>query len=225
MLRLARILLCFALAACACGATSLAVQKPAAEDAGSERRPPVAQVPTLVVGEIISVDVDGKTFTVMGRPLRRRPPGEVVIAVNSETEMIREQLLPMGEVKMGDVVKVRGFGRDASQPSIYAVGDVTALQPLTVSVSGTVKVIVQEGAAVGLVRVRELRLSDMHEAMEVQVQAWRGEEPLVAREVRCYEVLPGALEPPGPTAAHESEEAEHAAAGGEAQPSAETADE
>jgi len=39
-----------------------------------------------------------------------------------------------------------------------------------------------------VVRVTELRLEDMFPGMEVQAMAWRGEEPLVAKEVQSHEV-------------------------------------
>ncbi len=203
MSRFAKALVFFALLACASGAGALAGEEPSAEQTRQEQEPPAAQVPTLVVGEVVSVDLDMQTFVVMGRPLRRRPPGEVMIAINSDTTMIRDQLVPMDELEVGDVVKVRGQTAGGRGLSIYAQGDVTALEPLAVSVSQKVKVVVEEGAAVGLVRVRELRLADMYRGLEVQVQAWRGEEPLVAREVRCYEVLPGATESLGQAAPEE----------------------
>jgi hypothetical protein len=171
-----------------------AVEDASTEDAGKkEWEPPLAQVPTMVVGEVISVDSEERSFTVLSQPMRRRPPGKVVVGVNTETKMSRNEMLPMEQLTVGDEVKVRASNPGPSGLPVYARGTVEALAPLTVAVSKAVRLIVDPGAEVQFVRVREMKLEDMYKGMEVQVLAWRGEEAIVAREVEVFEILPGVI--------------------------------
>jgi len=154
-----------------------------------EREPPAARVPTMVVGQVVSVDPEAKTFTVMSQGGRRRPAGEVVIGVNRDTRMVRNELVPASVLKVGEVVKLRGKQPAPAGLPIYAQGEVAQLAPLTVAVSQEVKVVVKPGAELLFVRASALKLAHLCPGMEVQVMAWRGEEPLLATAVDSFEDL------------------------------------
>jgi hypothetical protein len=165
---------------------SAAGDRPEPEAGEAERQAPVAQVPTMLVGHVRSVNIEERTFTMVTRPRRRRPPGQVVVAINSDTEMTRNQMVSMDRLGVGDRVRVHG---EQGAPVVYAEGTVAETVPLVVTVSEKVKLIVEQGARLQAVRLTTLRLEDMFPGMEVQAMAWRGEGPLVAKEVQSHEVL------------------------------------
>jgi hypothetical protein len=176
-----------------CGAAPPPGGVPSEADAGEkEWEPPVARVPTMLVGEVLSVNVEEGTFRMMTRPRRRRPPGEVVVAVNPDTEMTRNQMLPMDRLIAGDRVRVHGDRPAPPGLPLYAEGIVEGITPVVLAVSDKVKVTIDQDAEVQVVRLTELRLEDLYRGMEVQALAWQGDEPLVARELQSYEVLSGA---------------------------------
>jgi hypothetical protein len=155
----------------------------------------------MLVGQVRSVDLGERTFTMVTQPRRRRPPGQVVVAINSDTEMTRHQMVSMDRLAVGDRVRVHGDRPAPATPIVYAEGTVSETVPLVVTISERVRLTVEQGARVQMVRLTELRLEDMFAGMEVQATAWRGEEPLVAKEVQSHEVLPegpsgGASGPP-----------------------------
>ena len=191
------------------GAPSIAGEETAASDAlKKEWEPPVAQVPMMVAGHVLSVDCEQRTFTVMTEARRRTPPGEAVVGINSDTKMVRNQMLPMDRLVPGDEVRVHGSRPEPVGLPIYVGGVVTGVAPLTVAVSDKVTVIVQEGAEVQVVRLTELRLEDMRPGMEVQAITWRGDEPMVAREVQSFEVLGGVMQSPAADRQEASEQDE-----------------
>jgi len=164
----------------------LAAGGAAAQD---EREAPAARVPTMVVGQVVSVDPEAKTFAVMSRGGRRRPAGEVVVEVDRDTTLVRNELVPTSALKVGDVVKLRGQQPAPRGLPIYAQGVVTQLAPLTVAVSEEVEIVARPGAELLFVRASALKLEELRQGMEVQVMAWRGEEPLLATEVQSFEDL------------------------------------
>jgi len=157
--------------------------------ARDEREPPAAQVPTMVVGQVVSVDVEAKTFTVMSPAQRRRPAGEVVIGIGRDTTLVRNELVPASTLKVGEVVKLRGKQPAPVGLPIYAQGEVAQLVPLTVAVSEEVQVVVRPGAELLFVRASAFKLEELRRGMEVQVMAWTGEEPLLATEVQSFQDL------------------------------------
>ena len=70
------------------------------------------------------------------------------------------------------------------------------LAPLTVAVSEEVQVVVKPGAELLFVRASALQLGDLGRGMEVQVMAFRGEEPLLATAVESFQDLTRGEPPP-----------------------------
>ena len=112
-----------------------------------------------------------------------------MIGINRDTTLVRNELVPIAALKIGDVVKLRGKQPAPRGLPIYAQGQLTQLAPLTVAVSEEVQVVAKSGAELLFVRASALKLEELREGMEVQVMAWRGEEPLLATEVQSFEDL------------------------------------
>jgi len=160
-----------------------------------ERQAPVAQTPMLVDGEVVAVDVGQQTFTVMTKPKHRQPAGKVVVGINRDTKMVKDELALPKHLKVGDTVVVQGQRGAPLGVALFTQGQVTQLSPLTVQPAKEVRVVMEPGAELSFLRLSELKLEDLAPGLEVQAIAWRGDEPVVAKEVHAFFVLPGARRP------------------------------
>ncbi len=160
-----------------------------------EWQAPVARVPMLVDGQVVEVNLKENIFTVATKPKRRQPAGRVVVAVNRDTELVKTELCLPRHLRLGDTVVVQGLRPEPLGVPLFAKGEVTALDPLTVAPAREVAVVIRPGAEVSFLRLGELSLTELAPGVEVKAIAWRGEEPLVAKEVRALFVLPGASKP------------------------------
>ena len=178
-------------------APSWSGQPPAGKSPGQDEwEAPVAKVPMAVEGDVVAVDAAAKTFTVATLPRRRLPPGKVLVAINRDTKMVRHEMLPAEAVKVGDTLVVQAQRPGGVGLPVFAQGEVVGLAPLIVAVSEKVKLVVGPGAEVSFMRLSELRLEDMSAGMKVQVVAWRGDQPVVAREVNTFVVFSEAKQMP-----------------------------
>ena len=197
-----RVLLALALAASMsavlCAACSAEEQAPAG--AGTEGQPkewqaPVAQVPMRVDGEVVEVSAEQRTFTVMTKPKHRLPPGKVVVGVNRDTQMVKDELCLPEHLRIGDAVVAQGLRPPPLGVALFVHGKVTQVAPLTVEPAKEVKVVIEPGAELSFLRQSELKLEELSPGTEVQAVVWHGDEPVVAKEVHALFVLPGAVRP------------------------------
>jgi len=158
---------------------------------GSEPQPgaPAAEVTVMVIGEVISTDVEASTFRLATRPTLQQPPGTMVVIVNAETTMVKNELLAADQLTVGDGAKVRGESGTPPGLAVYAHGTVEAIGPLTLAVMEGVRLTVEPGADLQFVRVGPLTLEEMHQGMEVQALLVTGQEPAVGLDVHSFESL------------------------------------
>jgi len=162
---------------------------PQAAGSGSQPGAPAEQVTAVVIGEVISIDVEASTFRMATRPTLQQPPGTMVVVVNAETTMVKNELLAPDQLTVGDGAKVIGESGTPPALSVYGRGTVEAVGPLTLAVMEGVTLTVEPGADLQFVRVGPLTLAEMHEGMEVQALLVTGQEPAVGLEVHTFESL------------------------------------
>jgi len=172
---------------------------------GSEPQPgaPAAQVTAVVIGEVISTDIEASTFRMATRPKLQRPPGTTVVVVNAETTMVKNELLAPDQLAVGDGAKVIGKSGTPPALAVYGRGTVEAVGPLTLAVMEGVTLTVAPDADLQFVRVGPLTLAEMHQGMEVQALLVTGQEPAVGLEIHTFESLLPAADAeaePGPSA-------------------------
>ena len=163
---------------------------------GSEPQPgaPAAQVTAVVIGEVISTDIEASTFRMATRPTLEQSPGIMVVVVNAETTMVKNQLLAPDQLAVGDGAKVIGKSGTPPALAVYGRGTVEAVGPLTLAVMEGVTLTVAPDADLQFVRVGPLTLAEMHQGMEVQALLVAGQEPAVGLEVHSFESLLPAAE-------------------------------
>jgi hypothetical protein len=153
---------------------------------------PVAQVPMAVQGTVSAVDPQERTFTVTQPPRHRQPPQTTVVGVNRDTKYVLNEAVVPKLLALGDRVRVEAQRPKPYGVTIWAEGEVAGLDPLVVEVSPEVKVTLLSGAEVVLVRTKEMRFEDLQKGMEVQVIAYRGTDPAVAKSIETFVIAPGA---------------------------------
>lgn len=182
-----------------------ALAPPQAAGSGSEPGAPAARVTVMVVGEVISTDVEASTFRMATRPTLQQPPGTMVVAVNAETMMVKNEVLAPDQLAVGDEAKVIGESGTPSALAVYGRGTVESVGPLTLAVMEGVTLTVEPDANLQFVRVGPLTLEEMHQGMEVQALLVTGQEPAVGLEVHTFEsLLPAEDAEAGPAPSAES---------------------
>lgn len=182
-----------------------ALAPPQAADSEPQPGAPDARVTAMVIGEVISTDVEASTFRMATRPTLQQPPGIMVVVVNAETKMVKNEVLALDQLAVGDEAKIIGKSGTPPALAVYGRGTVEAVGPLTLAVMEGVTLTVESDADLRFVRVGPLTLAEMHQGMEVQALLVTGQEPAVGLEIHTFEsVLPAADAEAEPAASAES---------------------
>ena len=151
------------------------------------------EVTVMMIGEVVSIDVEASTFRMATRPTLQQPPGIIVVVVNAETTMVKNELLAPDQLLVGDGAKVIGESGTPPALAVYGRGTVEAVDPLTLTVMEGVTLIVEPEADLQFVRVGPLTLEEMHQGMEVQALLVTGQGPAVGVEIHTFaSLLPAA---------------------------------